>query len=330
MAIVSNGLIPVLDFEALNRSPHSRKSLRMIEEYREILSRFGFEKIQRIGITPRTILNAYKQVRFFFGLPLDEKMKYQSKTEFGDPMGYIPARTERAKGAAKPNLMEMFQFGNPAYGYNVWPDTEYAQFRKVMETLYYEAADVAGPTLMTATERAYGYPDGSLSSILANGNTSIRLIRYAPLDDLDATDDEPLSERHEDINLKTILLPNAIDGPDTQILLPESTSLWHSLGNQAGVFIINSGDMLKLFSTRYLDVPCDVSRALPDLLPDLLSYAVIPSTTHRVQRPVDRTKASYRIVIFLHPRPLVILAHGISAGNFLKFRMSENYGQKIH
>lgn len=329
MGMVSNGMIPVLDFDSLTRAPHSRKSARTLELYRSNLSQFGFEKIRNIGISPRLIQAAYRQLRLFFSLTSEVKRKYHKKTQFGDRMGYIPPRTEVARGADKANLMEMFQFGNPDYGFNIWPPkTLLPLFRKTMEALYQEAIDIAGPSLLQATEKSFGYPAGLLSQMLTNGNTSIRLIRYAPLDVLHAQDDEPLAEQHEDINLKTILLPNAVDGPDTQIRLPDSSMLWYSLGNEPGVFIINSGDMLKLFSTRYYEAPLDMGRELDVLLPHLLDSAVIPSTTHRVARPVDRRKASYRIAIFLHPRPDIVLAHGITAGDFLKFRMAENYSKK--
>lgn len=322
--MVSNGSIPILNFDAFYRSPHSAKIQLLIQRYRETLTTYGFGKLIHIGIQSRTIERAYREVRKFFGLPEKVKFSYCGVARPGiDPMGYVPPRTERAKSASRANLMEMFQFGNSSYVENNWPDRELPYFRKTMETLYREATDIAGPYLMSITERAYGYAHISLASLLTDGNTSIRLIRYAPLDDLNADNDEPLAEQHEDSNLKTILLPNEVDGPDTQIKLPGQG--WISLGNEKGVFIINSGDMLKIFSMHDKEIPRFTQLERADLIRYLLENGTIPSTTHRVARPYDRTKASYRIAIFLHPRKDVVLAHGVTAGEFLKARMMENY-----
>ncbi len=103
---------------------------------------------------------------------------------------------------------------------------------------------------------------------------------------------------HEDINLIT-LLPAATA---TGLEILDNQGNWHEVPCTMGDLVVNVGDMLQLASQGYYR-----------------------STTHRVVNPVGALvgRSRYSMPLFLHPRPEVILADGVTAKSYLQKRLRE-------
>ena len=101
---------------------------------------------------------------------------------------------------------------------------------------------------------------------------------------------------HEDINLIT-LLP-AATAPGLQV--KDLAGNWHEVSCDPGTIVVNSGDMLKIATSRYY-----------------------PSTTHRVVNPhtSEARKPRYSMPLFLHPRKDARLTATLTAGEYLDQRL---------
>ena len=127
--------------------------------------------------------------------------------------------------------------------------------------------------------------------------TLLRVIHYPPM----KGNEEQGAIRaaaHEDINLITLLCSATAAGLEVK----DIDGNWHSVPCDPGSIAINAGDMLQMASNGYYK-----------------------STTHRVVNPMgaDAKLPRYSMPLFLHPRPDVVLSKDITAGQYLKQRLTE-------
>ena len=198
--------------------------------------------------------------------------------------GYFPYRTEQAKGYHTPDLKEFF---------HLYPKTALPRGMSDRTWELYHALHCLAQELLGWLEMRADF----LREAIANSQeTLLRILHYPPLPD----QVEPGAVRaaaHEDINLIT-LLP-AATGSGLEVL--DNAGVWHRLPCEVGEIVVNVGDMLQLATDGYYR-----------------------STTHRVVNPADdRHLSRYSMPLFLHPRPEVELADGITAKAYLEQRLRE-------
>ncbi len=274
---------------------------------------YGFAIITDHGIDHRILQNVRRDTREFFDRPGWQKLAF-AKPHLHGKRGYMRFGSETAVGAASADLKEFFHIGRHSCGDNIWPSGE--SFRDSMDHFFY-AADNLANLLLHALDIALGEVD-TLRGMAERGNSVLRLIHYPPFYPEAVSPNALRSAAHEDINLLTVLSPGFVPGDptDDSLHIFTRTGHWIPVCVSDGDLVINAGDMLKR-----------------------ITAGEIPSTTHRVVRPLDTRKSRYSFPFFVHPRPEVTLhvlsafAHlphepDINADDFLNQRLTENYRKR--
>jgi isopenicillin N synthase-like dioxygenase len=250
----------------------------------------GFAVIKNHPIPMDLVNRVYAQWATFFDS--DEKFKYQFKPE--DQSGYFPFKSENAKDSTFKDLKEFF---------HIYPRAQLPEYL-THDTwdLYHRLVKVGSELLGWVQDRSpadvkrqFRMP---LPEMIVDSTESLhRIIHYPPLrgtEEMGAV----RAAAHGDINLLTVLCSATQAGLEVQ----DAQGNWHEVPCDPGSLAINAGDMLEVASGGYYK-----------------------STIHRVVNPKgeDAQRARYSMPLFLHPRSDVMLADGITAGQYLKQRLEQ-------
>jgi isopenicillin N synthase-like dioxygenase len=254
------------------------------------LTQTGFAVVTQHPI-PMDLVNAvYEQWAGFFY----SNEKHQYTFQPNDQSGYFPFKSENAKGYSVKDLKEFF---------HVYPRSKLpANLEKNTWDLYQRLVNMGNDLLGWIEDCTPADIRNKFSMPLSNMITDspenlLRIIHYPPL----AGNEEAGAIRaaaHEDINLITLLCSATAAGLEVK----DTSGKWHSVPCDPGSIAINAGDMLQLASQGFYK-----------------------STTHRVVNPVgtDAKLPRYSMPLFLHPRSDVVLADGITSGQYLGQRLKE-------
>ena len=308
-------IIPSIDLsDFLSGDPQRKASF--VKELGEAYQNIGFVAVRNHGLSDELTADIYKQVKAFFDLPEEVKMKYEIEGLAGQ-RGYTSFGKEHAKGRNTGDLKEFWHFGqyvedNDPIG-REYPENvvveELPDFNKAGKKVY-QQLEATGREMLRAIALFLGLDENYFDDKIHNGNSILRPIHYPPI--TEAPDDAVRAAEHEDINLITLLMGASAEG--LQVL--------NKQGEYVGVtalpeqIIVNVGDMLQRLTNNKLR-----------------------STTHRVVNP-PREKwgtSRFSIPFFLHPRsemrldclPSCIdeqhpkLYSDMSAGEYLDERLAE-------
>lgn len=272
--------VPVVDLsDFLKGTPDKKRNFvkALGDAYHEV----GFVTVKNHGISEKMIEELYREVKAFFSLPDDIKLKYE-KPELAGQRGYTSFGREHAKGSKVADLKEFFQFGQMVtdddpirkeYPDNVWV-SELPGFNEVNINAY-RSFEIAGGHLMRAIALYLDLNESYFEKKIHNGNSILRAIHYPPISG------DPKSalraEQHEDINLITLLVGASAEGLEIFTRQDE----WMPVTAMPGQIVVNVGDMLQRLTNDRLK-----------------------STTHRVVNPPKELwgTSRYSIPFFLHPR----------------------------
>lgn len=234
---------------------------------------------------------AYDKLATFFSMDQDTKARFVAPGSHGQT-GYTGLLVETAASADVPDWKEMLNWSDePPLGHPL--RRKYPH--RYMDQVLPEAA-VPGITevLMLFHQRIYdlqrrflriiavglGAHEDLFESMLPNGSTLTRAIRYPPMPEAPAGKAHVWAGEHADINLITAL-PRAT-APGLQVKTDDG---WVDAVAPEGKVIINTGMML-----------------------EVLSNGVIPPGVHRVVADPTYAGERYSVVQFCHPTPWTILA----------------------
>ncbi|KHJ39006.1 2OG-Fe(II) oxygenase superfamily protein [Pedobacter glucosidilyticus] len=244
----------------------------------------GFVTITNHGLSKELIDNLYTQVKEFFSLPEETKLKYE-KVELAGQRGYTSKGREKAKDSKTPDLKEFWQTGQYVEDGDVikeeYPDNvlveEVPAFNIVTKEIY-QKLEHAGKQLLKAIAVYLGLPEDYFEDKVHNGNSILRAIHYFPIENPDALPaDAVRAGAHEDINLITLLIGASADG--LEVLTRNGD--WFAVKAHGEDIVVNVGDMLQRLTNNKLK-----------------------STTHRVVNPPRELMKSsrYSVPFFLHPK----------------------------
>lgn len=260
----------------------------------------GFVTIANHGMTPELIAELYREVKNFFSLPDEVKLKYE-KPELAGQRGYTSKGKEKAKDAHTPDLKEFWQSGQTVtdndpvkaeYPENILVD-ELPRFNHITREVY-QRLENSGKHLLRAIADYLGLPVNYFDDKVHNGNSILRAIHYFPIEDPDSLPDDAVrAGAHEDINLITLLIGASADG--LEVLTRDGQ--WFPVKAQGEDIVVNVGDMLQRLTNNRLK-----------------------STTHRVVNPPRELMKTSRFSVpfFLHPKSdmdLTCLASCVDAAN---------------
>ena len=294
--------IPVADLSHYH-DPSRREAF--IKTVGDALQSLGFVALENHGIDQKHFDAVYGAYRSFFAKD-DATKKLAERAESGRRRGYTSFGVEHAKDSKKPDLKEFFHVGrelamdDPMRGRlpeNVWPEGEDALKETSLQV--YAELDRVADDILSAFGLYLGQEASFFPSMVAKGNTILRVIHYPVCDGFD----EPGVMRaaaHEDINLMTLLAP--ADESGLELLTREGE--WLPIHAIPGQIIVDTGDMM--------------SRITNDR---------IPATTHRVVNPKGTPKPRYSMPFFVHPHldvDLTVLESCIPDGETAKYEPINN------
>jgi len=207
-------------------------------------ARWGFAVLQDHGIPQDRIDAALEQMKAFFALPEEVKLKY--KLPVMGQRGYTPFGIETAKGATHFDLKEFWHVGRelpPGHKFrdhmadNVWPDAELPEFHAKVQWLY-DALDAMGLKVLEAISVYLGLPRQFFDDKVDVGNSILRLLHYPPV-----PKDGPhiRAGAHEDINVITLLL----GAEEAGLEVKDHDGRWIAINPPPGSLVCNIGDMLQ-------------------------------------------------------------------------------------
>lgn len=291
--------IPRLDLnDYIKGSPEQRK--RFSDDIGKAFNDTGFVTIANHGMTQELIDELYSEVKKFFSLPEDQKLKYE-KPELAGQRGYTSKGREKAKDSKTPDLKEFWQSGQVVtdgdqikseYPDNIMVD-ELPGFNQVTREVY-QRLEYAGKYLLRAIAVYLNLPENYFDDKVHNGNSILRAIHYFPIEDPDSLPEDAVrAGAHEDINLITLLIGASADG--LEVLTREGA--WYPVKAHVEDIVVNVGDMLQRLTNNKLK-----------------------STTHRVVNPPRELMKTSRFSVpfFLHPKgnmDLTCLDSCIDAGH---------------
>jgi isopenicillin N synthase-like dioxygenase len=255
----------------------------------ESLHQTGFAVITGHPIAFNLIAETYQEWQQFFDSPTKHDYIFDPSVQ----SGYFPFKSEHTKDSIEPDLKEFFHF----YPWSDLPRGISDRTQQLFTQLTQLAIEILG-WLETSERSPNCLKALQLSSAIADSpSTLLRILHYPPLPE-HVPEGAIRAAAHEDINLIT-LLPAATA---TGLEILDNRGNWHEVPCAMGDLVVNVGDMLQLASQGYYR-----------------------STTHRVVNPVGALvgRSRYSMPLFLHPRPEVVLADGITAKSYLQERLRE-------
>lgn len=307
--------IPSVDLADFLSGDAERKA-KFVAELGKAYTTIGFVAVKNHLVKDDTVNTLYAEVKRFFDLPIETKLKYEVEGLAGQ-RGYTSFGKEHAKDSNAGDLKEFWHFGQEVteganleekYPENVLVD-ELPVFNQIGLQAYRELENT-GRAMLRAIAIYLGLEENYFDKHILNGNSILRPIHYPPITS------EPKSAvragQHEDINLITLLIGASAEG--LQVLNKQGE--WKDVTALPDHIVVNVGDMLQRLTNNKLR-----------------------STTHRVVNP-PREKwntSRFSIPFFLHPVSQMRLDcleecvsdetpaayEPISAGQYLNERLAE-------
>jgi isopenicillin N synthase-like dioxygenase len=244
----------------------------------------GFVTIANHGMTRELMDELYAEVKRFFSLTEEQKLKYEIAGLAGQ-RGYTSKGREKAKDSNTPDLKEFWQSGQVVRDGDAikseYPDNvmveELPGFNAITREVY-QRLEEAGKHLLHAIAVYLNLPENYFDDKVHNGNSILRAIHYFPIVNPDSIPaDAVRAGAHEDINLITLLIGASADG--LEVLTRDGN--WFAVKANAEDIVVNVGDMLQRLTNNKLK-----------------------STTHRVVNPPRELmkNSRYSVPFFLHPK----------------------------
>jgi isopenicillin N synthase-like dioxygenase len=273
--------IPSVDLADFTSGDKEKKQ-NFVKKLGEAYETIGFVAVKNHGIDDELIEKLYKEVKCFFDLDEDVKLKYEH-ADLAGQRGYTSFGKEHAKNRNTGDLKEFWQFGQyvedddplkEEYPENIYVE-EIPRFNLVGKKAY-QSLEATGVDMLRAIALYLDLDENYFDDKVLRGNSILRAIHYPPIDK-NAPEDAVRAGEHEDINLITLLIGASADG--LQVLNRKGEYV--DVTALPDHIVVNVGDMLQR-----------------------LTNAKLRSTTHRVVNPPkDKWHTSrYSIPFFLHPK----------------------------
>lgn len=243
----------------------------IVDQVASACADWGFFQVINHGVPSDLLGRVWDQTHQFFALPRRQKLELLRTRE--NPRGYY----DRELTKNTRDLKEVFDFGavaDPALpddhpvnrdrvnGCNRWP-AQMPEFRSVMMA-YFRACEVLGYRLLELFSLGLGAPANRLLPAFSPAHTGFIRLNYYPTDDPLAPEDsaavaglgDMALHHHSDAGAFTILLQDDVGG-----LQVFARGKWHDVPCIEGAFVINTADMMQVWSNDRYQAP--LHRVLP-------------------------------------------------------------------
>jgi isopenicillin N synthase-like dioxygenase len=268
---------------------------RFAKDFVSALSEIGFAVLEGHGIDPALYDEVDEAVlELFEATPLEDKLRFEARRHGSVAQGYFPIEhTSEIHG----DLVEGWVFCRRAFDVpqeqeapfqpeNYWPRAEFEpRFRRLVE-----AHEQLFLPIAQAMLQGLGCEPHLLDAKLHRPDLGLRLNYYPAMTE---EQDESGAGRllgHEDVDLFTLLPASRVDGLQ---VWNHNSGKWVKLSPQRGSLIVNTGDYMQRISNDRL-----------------------PSTTHRVGKPSDRShvhrpRVSFATNVYLRENEILEVLPGL-------------------
>ncbi len=271
--------IPSVNLEDFLSGDPVRKQ-KFVDEIGKAYEEIGFVALKGHFLSDNLVKDLYTEIKNFFDLPLEIKMKYEIEG-LGGQRGYTSFGKEHAKGKKEGDLKEFWHFGQyvekdpeleAEYPKNVEVN-ELPKFNEVGKETY-KMLEKTAKYVLRALALHLGLKESYFDEYIKNGNSILRPIHYPPI--TNEPKNAVRAAAHGDINLITLLMGAQGRGLQVQNHKGE----WLDAIAQPDELMINVGDMLSRHTNNKLK-----------------------STIHRVVNPPKELwgTSRYSIPFFMHP-----------------------------
>lgn len=243
--------VPVIDIGAVTRDATSHDARTAVDEIANACRKWGFFQVVNHNVSDELIADTWTQTRRFFTQPLSRKERVIRTRD--NPWGYYNNELTKNQRDKK----EVFDYTtdgvDPIYSAeNRWPAGD-EDFRETMRA-YRDACTDLGLSLLEAFCVGIDLPPDHMRKDFAENHTGFIRLNYYPVEDPMASSGVPhLAEadlgihHHTDAGALTVLMQDDIGG-----LQVFKDGYWHNIQPVPGAFVINTGDMMQVWSNdRY-------------------------------------------------------------------------------
>lgn len=271
--------IPSVNLDDFLSGIPERKA-KFVAEIGKAYEEIGFVALKGHFLEDDLVEDLYQQIRAFFALPLESKLKYEVPG-IGGQRGFTAFGKEHAQGRTEGDLKEFWHFGqqlksgSPYTG--IYPEnvevSELTDFNTTGNKAY-KMLEKTGIYVLRALALHVGLDEYYFDEFIQEGNSILRPIYYPPI--TENPKNAVRAAAHTDINLITLLM--GAQGKGLQVQNHEGEWIDAIAGEDE--LMINVGDMLSRHTNNKLK-----------------------STVHQVSNPSKEEwgTARYSIPFFMHP-----------------------------
>ena len=242
--------VPVIDVGAVTQDAASVDSQAAVDAIARACRDWGFFQVVNHNVSDELISKTWSQTRKFFAEPLPVKEAIMRTRE--NPWGYYNNELTKNQRDKK----EVFDYTtdgvDPIYSAkNRWPSID-DEFQETMRA-YRDACTELGLSLLDAFCVGLDLPSGHMRKEFAEDHTGFIRLNYYPVKDpLASSGIEQLPtadlgvHHHTDAGALTVLMQDDVGG-----LQVFKDGFWHNVPPVPGAFVINTGDMMQVWSNDY-------------------------------------------------------------------------------
>lgn len=242
---------PVIDMSALVRAaPDEPPAADAVAQIRAACSEWGFFYVTGHGVEPALLERFYAQKAAFFALP--PAVKARVRRSATNSKGWYDDELTKNKRDWKEGFDVGAQDGSldgkGLDGFNQWPDAACGlpDFEPACRAYFAEAERVAR-ALARAMAVGLGMPADFFAGEFAAHTSYLRLNYYPVCPD---PDHHRCISPHTDAGALTVLTQS-----DVQALQVERGGEWYDVPPRAGTFVINTGDVMQVWSNGLYIAP---------------------------------------------------------------------------
>lgn len=242
--------VPVIDLAPVTAGSRGDGVDRVADAIADACRHWGFFQVVNHGVPAALVDAAWRETHAFFARTTDDKRALSRSRD--NPWGYYDNELTKNQRDRK----EVFDFTtagiDPIYGAgNRWPADGDA-FRTTM-TAYLDACAALSARLVGIVASGLGLPPDRLASAFEPGHTGFLRLNYYPVRDPQATSPLPADygvHHHSDAGVLTVLKQDDVGG-----LQVHRDDAWHDVPPRADAFVINTADMLQVWTNDRYEAP---------------------------------------------------------------------------
>ena len=246
--------VPIIDIAELRVDSAASAARTAVDQIAEACSSWGFFQVINHGIADELVEDVWLQTRGFFNLPIESKMSVVRSRD--NPWGFY--HNELTKNQRdKKQVYDFTREGtDPIYGQsNRWPARQ-DEFKSSMQA-YFEACTKLSLELLEAFCIGLDLPAKFMHADFARNHTGFLRLNYYPVHDPiegAAEDFQPVADlgvhHHTDAGALTVLIQDEVGG-----LQVHRNGYWYDIPPVAGAIVINTGDMMQVWSNDVYHAP---------------------------------------------------------------------------